>query len=674
VKALLPVRIVIIAAGIAALGFPMLLAQSAGGVQQPAPPGAAGAAAPTEGTAAVSGVITDATTKQPLPGVMVYLGSQGRGAVGRLSRQMTDAKGRFVFTDLPAGTLYFINTSKFGYIEGHYGTGAGGQLGGLIAVTEGQWFADANVSMQRPSAISGYVTDDRGEPAVATFVRVLVRINVAGHLRLAAGHATKTDDRGMYRIADLMPGRYIVQVPQVQQTFAGSVTALELAGIPADQAAAGRTLPEPPPALSLADGTRFIVGGYLPPPAPADGRAQIYPPMFHPGVTSIAAAVPIDLAAGEEHGSVNITMHAVPASSISGVIDGPAEARAGALLRLLPDGMEELGTGSEVATAMLGADGRFTLVNVPAGSYTIDVRRTLAELQFRTPLTTSTVALPSPPGAAVSSGSGSIGAGPNGATYSIRTAGGNGTYFANQRISVGAVPIRDLVVPLKHASTIRGRFVADPGDPPVTTPPSPAPALIFAEPADGNVGVGMFQAGRTPSAAGQPPPLTFEIQGITGGQFVLRFLSMPTGGSVVSMQADDGVDHHFKPFDTTSGRDYDVVVTTTTKRTDLSGVAFDAKGVPVPNAVVLAFPVEREQWTTYGLSPARLKGSPTSSAGAYRFQSLPAGDYYLVGVPSDQSDVWQDPAKLTQLVSSARRAALRWGDVTKQDVVVVRVQ
>src|SRR5688572_8719153 len=47
-----------------------------------------------EGTAALSGVVTDATTKEPIPGVMVYLGFQGRGAVGRLSRQITDDKGR----------------------------------------------------------------------------------------------------------------------------------------------------------------------------------------------------------------------------------------------------------------------------------------------------------------------------------------------------------------------------------------------------------------------------------------------------------------------------------------------------------------------------------------------------------------------------------------------------
>ena len=40
----------------------------------------------------------------------------------------------------------------------------------------------------------------------------------------------------------------------------------------------------------------------------------------------------------------------------------------GLVVRSLPEGLEDLGAGSEAATAMLGTDGRFTLFNVPAGS------------------------------------------------------------------------------------------------------------------------------------------------------------------------------------------------------------------------------------------------------------------------------------------------------------------
>jgi hypothetical protein len=111
----------------------------------------------------------------------------------------------------------------------------------------------------------------------------------------------------------------------------------------------------------------------------------------------------------------------------------------------------------------------------------------------------------------------------------------------------------------------------------------------------------------------------------------------------------------------------------TDKRTDLSGTAADASGQQVKNAIAIAFPVERDQWTNYGLSSVRLKSSPTSSAGVYRFQSLPAGEYYVAAVPPEQADVWQDPAKLAILAGSAARVRLAWGDVKTQAVTVIRL-
>jgi hypothetical protein len=655
----LVVRAIVLAVCLSSLGLSIVVAQQAGG----------GSTQPVqlanEGTAALSGVVTDADTRQPIAGVMVYLGFQGRGAVGRLSRQLSDDKGRFVFTDLAAGSLYFINASKSGYLEGHYGVGAGGLLGGLIALTDGQWFSEANVVMQRPGSIAGTITDEHGEPAVGVLVRTLCRVSLGGRMRLAVGQTAKTDDRGVYRLADLMPGRYMVQVPFVQQTFSSTLSAAELAGIPAEQAAAGRTAPDPPPAVDLPGGTRLVVGAFLPPPAPVNGRPQAYSPSFHPGVSTISAASLVDVKAGEDKYGIDVALHPVPATSIAGVLEGPAEAVTGSIMRLLPDGLEELGISGEIATATVGADGRFAFVNVPAGPYTIDVRRTSTELSYRTPLATAPVPMPVTPGT-TSSGSGGIMAGPYGANYSIRSARGTTAYFAQQRVTVGDGPVADLAVSLRQGVTIRGKFVSETGAP-LTPAPGPDAPTVYAEPADGNPGLGIL-----PSTS--RVPMTLEINGLLGGQYVLRFLSMPFAGSIKSAVADDGIDHRFKPFDASLGRDFEVVVTVTEKKIDLSGTATDPKGGQVKNAIVFAFPVEREQWTNYGLSPARLKGSPTTNAGTYRFQSLPAGDYYVIGVPSDQGEVWQDPAKLAMLAPQAARVSVAWGDTKVQNVTVVRVQ
>src|SRR5262245_41959889 len=87
------------------------------------------------GTGAISGVVTDAITRRPIAGALVYLGIQGRGPVGNMSRQITDSKGRFVFTELPASDAFFMNVNKAGYSDGHYGdTGplSSGVASGLI--------------------------------------------------------------------------------------------------------------------------------------------------------------------------------------------------------------------------------------------------------------------------------------------------------------------------------------------------------------------------------------------------------------------------------------------------------------------------------------------------------------------------------------------------------------
>jgi hypothetical protein len=530
----------------------------------------------------------------------------------------------------------------------------------LITLADGQWFADANIRMQRLGTIAGTVTDEHGEPVVNAFVRVLARITIAGRTQVAAGQTTRTDDRGVFLLPDLAPGRYIVQVPSVQQSFPASMTAAEFAGISPDQLAQGRPVPEPPPALVANGGSRLIVGAYLPPVA-VNGRAYAYAPVFYPHSSGLGGAATIDLKAGEARSGVDFSLSPVAVSSISGVVSGPSDALPGLLVRLLPEGLEDLGAGSEIATATLDATGRFTLFNVPAGSYVIDVKRTLSELQYRTPLTTPPAPLPPVPGAFGGGGGGSILAGPSGATYSTRTGRGNAAYFTRARVTVGEASQTALNLTLQRGGAIRGRFVTAPGVPASVCKQG---ASISAEPADGNLGHGLlFGTCVTPE--------TFEISGLLSGEYLLRFLGVSQ--SVESVIAD-GEDHAFKAFDASTGRDFDAVVTLTDKKIDLSGSVADAHHAPVKNAVVIVFPVERDQWANYGLSPARMKGSPATSSGTYRFQSLPAGEYYVVGVPPDQADIWKDPAKLPILAGVAARVTLAWGDVKTQDVTVVRIQ
>jgi hypothetical protein len=141
----------------------------------------------------------------------------------------------------------------------------------------------------------------------------------------------------------------------------------------------------------------------------------------------------------------------------------------------------------------------------------------------------------------------------------------------------------------------------------------------------------------------------------------------------MSVKTTEGEERIRMPFDGSSGRDFDLVVTLTDKRSSLSGRAADANGTLVQNAIVLVFPVEPERWRNYGRS-GRIPSIPVTSSGTYQFQSLPAGDHYVIGVPPEHAEIWQDPAKLEQLATKATRVTLALGEVKAQNVTVVRVQ
>src|SRR6185295_5538403 len=102
-----------------------------------------------------------------------------------------------------------------------------------------------------------------------------------------------------------------------------------------------------------------------------DGLRTAYPAAFYPGATKPADAAPIELKASEDRSGIDFQLQPVRTARVSGAVQGPADAIGNLLLRLIPLGAEELGQGSEAATTVTLADGRFTFFDVPAGSYVL---------------------------------------------------------------------------------------------------------------------------------------------------------------------------------------------------------------------------------------------------------------------------------------------------------------
>jgi hypothetical protein len=602
-----------------------------------------------EGTGAITGVVVDAGSGQPLAGAVVTISVPSRAPIGRASSEITDEAGRFAFTKLPAGSDFQISASKAGYFESGYGRDSlRSPTGARIQLADGQWMDRARVSLWRAGAISGAVVDERGAPIVGIYVRALADVQIAGTRHLAGGPIALTDDRGMYRIPGLGPGSYLVSVPSVSASVPMSLDAIF-------QTATA------PFAVFDPSGSRLALTRYPIPPPPVGGQLFAYPITFAPGTASAATATTIALDAGDERTGVNLTLDPVPAARLSGRVDGPAEVTTGLTVRLVAAGLEDLGSGSEAATAAVAPDGSFTFLSVPAGAYTLDAKRTVMEFVYNL---SSGMAprLPLPPsvgGWGMSSGN--IAALPPGLGYSAQTGGGSqDTFWGRTAVTLAGRDVAGILVTMRRAVTLSGTTTFE------NPPANPPTFFSSAEPANGSPALGLPRTVRRPDL----PPNEFVLEGLLSGSYFLR---IRTGGYIVKSIVWNGADYTNRPFDASEGRDVSGVrVTLSDRAPKLSGTVRGHDRSPVTDAAVIVFPVQPDQWSNYGFAPATIVSARTSTAGVYSVSSLPAGDYFVVGVPASDVSAWQRPDFLKQAARSAVRVSLAWGQTATVDVTIVR--
>jgi hypothetical protein len=591
------------------------------------------------GTAAISGVVSDAATGAAIAGALVYLGPPNHGPSDQPTHVLTDSKGRFVFQRLPAFDAYFLTATKGGYFDGHYGQGDIGGFGAQLAVNDGQWFGDATIRLTRPASVTGRVIDERGEPVVGVFVRVLARFDLAGRSAIAAGPATTTDDRGVYRIGGLPTGRYLIEVPSVQSSVPTGMS----------EPSQGNRQEA---ALAADGGGALRLGRYPTPLRSIDGRLAAYPATFYPGVRTADDAAVIQLHAGDNRTSMDVRLVPVPTFTFRGHVEGAVGPVSRLTLRLLEPDMEGLGDGSEAATTLVDDLGAFAFYNVPSGTYTLEARRAVSQLELR-PQSPGFMSLPRPPNSNGTYTSSAVASGPPGTLMTVWAAHGSEDAWARATVTVDPTRQEDYTLVLQPASVLSGTFSWDPEDPPGRA----FPKLIRLEPGDGDVSLGMPHS--LPPQVDTP---TFAVRGILPGSYVLGV----TGAFTIESVSWEGRDYTFRPIEIGPRQTLaDVHVVLTTKSTVLTGQVHDARGDPARLAGVLVFPADPVEWRGYGLSPAKFRVTLVNSDGRFRADGVPPGDYYAIALPADQAQRWTDSAFLSSAAHLASRCALRWGQTTQ---------
>jgi protocatechuate 3,4-dioxygenase beta subunit len=257
---------------------------------------------------------------RPVAGASVLLEPSGEG---RGQRAMTDAGGRYRFTNVQAGT-YALIVVKAGYMAAQYGWRGVPSHGRMLLVRQGQPPIDADIVVPRAGVITGTVVDETGVPLEGLIVEALAVRVEQGRPTLVPAPAARggtTDDRGQYRLHGLLPGTYYVTATD------------ERAGL---------------------DGT-------LP--------RQVY----HPGALSPGSAEPVAVAIGSGISRADLVFDTAVWTHLPRVtgraIDETGDPMPGAvsLVARHQDGR----VGPPARTATLDDDGRFAFGMVPAGDYVL---------------------------------------------------------------------------------------------------------------------------------------------------------------------------------------------------------------------------------------------------------------------------------------------------------------
>lgn len=191
----------------------------------PAQPGAGQAQAKPGEAGAVSGWVVNTATEKPLERATVLLVPAG-GATGMLVMNgvmisqtgggttltaVTNAEGRFAFPTVEPGN-YSIAAARAGFavVADTALQSSGGRVN--VTVTSGAKVTDLKLRLTPAAVISGRVTDEEGDPQPGVSVRLMHPVYAHGQRQLQRIEAINSvsNDRGEFRIHDLLPGRYVL--------------------------------------------------------------------------------------------------------------------------------------------------------------------------------------------------------------------------------------------------------------------------------------------------------------------------------------------------------------------------------------------------------------------------------------------------------------------------------
>jgi protocatechuate 3,4-dioxygenase beta subunit len=247
---------------------------------------------------------------------------------------MTDANGRFSFSNLPAGD-YRVLAARQGFQTAVLGATGVSRPAHTIVLAAGEARNDLVLKLLPSSAISGTVLDDLGDPLRHCQVHLLNRTWSRGKPSYTRVMTVQTDDRGEYRAFNVMTGTYLVMAKA------------------------------PPSAI-----------------VPQPNAQEFYAAQFYGGADRIDKAAPVVVRPGQELRGIDFRLQFAKNSSLRGRVTGlPNDARGNLILFLASRDLQGQ-DNSPLGYSQDPQNHTFEFKKVPSGSYTLTARFESAGPQY----------------------------------------------------------------------------------------------------------------------------------------------------------------------------------------------------------------------------------------------------------------------------------------------------
>ncbi len=572
-----------------------------------------------QGTAEISGtVITTSVPPAPLARVLVTISGQSLKASRTV---ITDEQGRFVFRDLPGGSFTIV-AARPPYVKTTFGAKRPGRPGTPINLAAGQRVTGVTIPLAAGAAITGVIRHAGGEPAVGVKVEATPLILDARAAPLGA--QVVTDDRGVYRIFGLPPGKYVVNAAVTERA---STVLTQFSDAEMDALLA--RLQRRTAGLPATSGGAIAVGGLGTAPVRPDPNRRPatygYAPIYYPGSADPDLAATVALGEGEERAGVDLALQLVRTVAVEGRVSiASGTLPPGTQVTLTRQGLRESASAtnmliSAASTRQPDAAGDFSFVGILPGKYRIVARAT------------------APPARA-----------------------SDGVYWALADVTTGDADVSGLALMLQAGLRLSGRLAFESR---TQTPPRDL-TTIRLRLTDAN-GTSTFVP---PSGTGRADG-TFEITGILPGTYGMTSL-LVDGGWWLRSVVVDGRDVLDFPLDIGPAGDVNgAVATFTDQRTELSGTLQSAANVPAPDYFVVVFARDRTFWRP---ASRRVQFTRPGTDGRFGFRDLPAGDYLMAALTDMEPSDLIDQSFLETLIPLAVPVHLNDGEKRTQDLKLIR--